>query len=97
MAITITWELDIDVISYDTDEVSVQATRTEIDNVELTTKTDTYSVARTKIDRAVMANNIPILDKIWEKHQTRLTANETKAAFVDGLEAAGKANLEARE
>lgn len=97
MAITITWELNITPISLATKEASVQATRTEVDDVKSTTLVHVYDVARTVIDTVTMANNIHILDKIWNKHQACLTRDSVINDFVGGLEAAGKTNLEARE
>jgi len=97
MAITITWELDILPINLATKEARVIATRTEIDDVALTTLINTYEDSRTIIDTVNMSNNIPILDKIWAKHQTRLTKEAVIDAFVSALEVAGKTNLEARE
>jgi len=97
MAITITWELDIIPISYPDKTASIQATRTEIDDVALTTLINTYTVAKATIDTTIMANNIPILDEIWEKHQVRLSGVSAKEAFVSDLELLGKTNLEARE
>jgi len=97
MAITITWEFDIIPISYSDKTASIQATRTEIDDVALTTLINTYNVAKTTIDTITMANNIPILDEIWEKHQARLSGISAKETFVSDLELLGKTNLEARE
>ena len=97
MAIIITWELDIRPISLATKEASILAIRTEVDDIESTTLINIYEVSRTKIDTVTMANNIPILDEIWTKHQDRLARKTIIENFTSGLEAAGKSNLEARE
>lgn len=97
MAIIITWELDIEPISYVTKWAFIQATRTEFDDVKQTTLINVYDVARAQIDTVDMVKNIPILDKIWEKHQARLAKETIKSDFVSALELAGKSNLEARE
>ena len=97
MAITITWELDIEPISYITKWAFIQATRTEIDDVKQTTLINVYDIARVQIDTVVVANNIHILDKIWIKHQARLAKETVKSNFVNALELLGKQNLEARE
>lgn len=97
MAITITWELDIEPISYTTKWAFIQATRTEIDDVKQTTLIYVYDVPRVQIDTVTLANNLPILDNIWTEHQARLVKATTRSNFVDGLEQLGKQNLEARE
>jgi len=97
MAITITWELDITPISYTDKTASIQAKRTEIDDVAQTTLINIYDVAKATIDTVTMVNNIPILDEIWNKHQERLASKAVKEAFITLLEDVGRDNLEARE
>lgn len=89
----ITWELQITPISLLTKEASIKAIR--VDDVDGSTMS--YDVPLTVIDANTMANNIHILDDIWEQHQARLAKNTTINNFVSNLEAAGKTNLEARE
>ena len=97
MAITITWEIDIEPISYITKWAYIQATRIEIDDVKQITLIYVYDIPRAQIDTVTVANNIPILDNIWAKHQVRLTKETIKSDFVSALELLGKQNLEARE
>ena len=97
MAITITWELDITPINLATKEARIIATRTEIDDVALTTLINIYEDARTIIDTVIIANNLHILDGIWAKHQARLARKTVIENFTNGLETLGKSNLEARE
>lgn len=56
-----------------------------------------YDVAKAIIDTVTMANNVPILDEIWAKHQARLTDEASIASFANALETLAKTNLEARE
>lgn len=97
MAITVTWELDIEPISYITKWAFIQATRTEIDDIKLTTLIHVYDVPRVQIDTDIVANNLPILDDIWAAHQARLAKETIRSNFVKDLELLGKQNLEARE
>jgi len=87
----ITWELTVTPISIPAKEASIRAVRDEDGTIS------EYDVAKATIDIEIMANNIPIMDEIWVKHQERLTRDSDVAAFCSELEAAGKANLEARE
>lgn len=88
----INWDITVTPINLATKEVTVEAIRTDVDG-----STMSYSVPRVKMDTVTVANNLPILNEIWSKHQASLTATETIKNFVSGLEALGKTNLEARE
>ena len=89
----ITWELTVTPIAIGSKTASVVAVGIDSEDTE---KLLTYTEPNVIIDTETMANNIHILDDIWAQHQARLARDSTIDAFVSGLEAAGKANLEAR-
>ena len=88
----ITWELKITPINISTYEASIEATRiddTDPDNPMV------YNVARVSLETG--PQQLAAMDEIWAKHQAALASTAKVEAFVAAKEAAGKANLEARE
>jgi len=88
----ITWEVKITPINIDKYVASIRATR--IDDAEPDNPM-VYEIPRAVIETT--PQQAAVMDEIWAKHQAAL-ANKAKIdAFVAAKEAAGKANLEARE
>jgi len=88
----ITWEVKITSINLSTYEASIVATRT--DDTEPGNPM-VYDVPRATIETT--PQQVAVMDEIWEKHQAALSSSAVVEAFVAAKEAAGKANLEARE
>ena len=89
----ITWDVQIDVIDIPSSMVSVIATRT--DDGVAPPDVKTYSVLNAIIDTT--AQKTALLNFIWDQHQAALAKQAQVNAIVSELEAAAKANLEARE
>lgn len=98
MAITITWDVDIQIIDLNKAAARVIAVRTVTDDTDplniITTK-NTYGLRYAII--GTPAERVAALNKIWSQHQDRVAAENSIATFIGTLEADAKANLEARE
>ncbi len=90
----ITWEGKITHINLSTKEASITVTRTDDTDPD---NPMVYTEPKAVIDTDTLANNLPILDELWAKHQARLAEDSTIESFVSGLETLIKTNLEARE
>ena len=88
----ITWELDIIPIDITNYIASIEAVRIDDEDSE---NPMYYTIHRAKLE--TVPEQIIALDRIWAKHQAALSTNAAVIAFVAAKEAAGKANLEARE
>ena len=91
----ITWDEKITVLDYNQKHVNVTCTRTDSADPS---NPKTYTVGPVHIDTPTQRNAVQ--DAIWALHLADLALAAKVAAFaptVAALEAAGKANLEARE
>ena len=85
----VTWEVKITPINISTYEASIVGTRTDDEGSK------SYTVPRATIETG--PQQIAVMDEIWEKYQNALSDAAAVESFVAAKEAAGKANLEARE
>lgn len=88
----ISWRLKITPIDIANYVASIEAVRTDSENPD---NPMVYIIPRARIETT--PEQIIALDRIWAKHQLALSESAAVAAFVEAKEAAGKANLEARE
>jgi len=91
----ISWELPITVLDYDQKHVSVSGIRTDSEKPE---DIKTYTVGPIHINTS--EQQIAVLDAIWNMYLADVELEAKIVAFapiISALEAAGKANLEARE
>ena len=88
----ITWEVKITPIKIDDYVASIKATRTDDTDPD---NPMVYTIARAVLETPTQ--QIGAMNEIWAKHQTALSGKVKVNTFVATKEAAGKANLEARE
>ena len=91
----LSWELSITVLDYNQKHVSVSGTRTNTDEPD---DIRTYTVSPRHIDTT--AQQLAVLNEIWALYTADVILDAKKVTFapiIASLEAAGKANLEARE
>lgn len=87
----ITWTVTITPIDIPTKTASVQAVRVD----DSDGATETHNIITAVLN--TQAQKVAVLDQIWQMHldyQAKLTAIE---AYIGGLEATAKDNLETRE
>lgn len=90
----IMWKLKltpIDVVKRIGSVIATRTDDTDLQNIDI----KIYSVARVLFN--TQAEQLAVLDEIWEKHQTALVVEEQVQEFLDNLELLGEQYLEARE
>jgi len=88
----ITWNPKITPLNVSNYEATISATRTDSEDAD---NPKTYVVPKARIETT--AEKSAVGNEIWAMHQADLTKATNLAAFIDGLEDALAANLEARE
>lgn len=87
----ITWEIEIVPQVVEGKTAYINATRIDSDDSE---NPKTYTVSGWL---GTQESQLALLDEIWVKHQAALAYDVKVKAFLEGLEAQAKTNLEARE
>ena len=97
MALVTEWEVTITPISVVDKTASISAVRTVVDDAapEVILETETHRVLTAILDTA--AQKAAVLDSLWQQHLDYQVEQTDITAYLGGLEAAGKIDLEGRE